>query len=305
MKWSIPAKTFLLGEYAALLGSPALLITTTPCFELTLSESGLDGIHPNSPAGRWWAVQNQNRGLQWFDPYQGKGGMGASSAQFIGAYLASCRLEPKINGKSMESSSRSFRGDSHSDLLEAYLKSAWSGEGMAPSGYDVLAQVLYGCVYINKMQGTCQQYAWPFREIGFLLLHTGEKLATHDHLQHVVLPEQTTDLAATVDRAKDAFENANSSGLITAINAYHEQLVAMDLVALHTKQHITSFRKQKDILAAKGCGALGTDVILLIVPMEKQSIISKDLSRSGWTVLASTHNLYQGPALIRPLQKLY
>lgn len=55
MKWRIPTKTFLLGEYAALADLGAILLTTPPCFELTLTETpGLDGIHPDSPAGRWW-----------------------------------------------------------------------------------------------------------------------------------------------------------------------------------------------------------------------------------------------------------
>ena len=51
--WSIPAKTFLVGEYAALKEQSAILLTTTPCFELRLtSQPGLHGIHPQSPAGR-------------------------------------------------------------------------------------------------------------------------------------------------------------------------------------------------------------------------------------------------------------
>ena len=49
--WTIPAKTFLMGEYAALAGESALLLTTTPHFELSLTDNpGLHGIHPDSPA---------------------------------------------------------------------------------------------------------------------------------------------------------------------------------------------------------------------------------------------------------------
>ncbi|WP_206753639.1 hypothetical protein, partial [Escherichia coli] len=55
MKWQIPAKTFLLGEYADIAGEPANLLTTSPCFALTLTENAkLEGIHPKSPAGLWW-----------------------------------------------------------------------------------------------------------------------------------------------------------------------------------------------------------------------------------------------------------
>nr|WP_256594408.1 hypothetical protein [Legionella pneumophila] len=59
MKWQIPAKTFLLGEYAAIAGEPAILLTTSPCFTLTLTENAkLEGIHPESPAGLWWQKIN-------------------------------------------------------------------------------------------------------------------------------------------------------------------------------------------------------------------------------------------------------
>ena len=37
MKWRIPAKTFLLGEYAAVAGESAIVLTTSPCFELSLA----------------------------------------------------------------------------------------------------------------------------------------------------------------------------------------------------------------------------------------------------------------------------
>src|SRR4051794_40802652 len=126
MKWRIPAKTFLLGEYSALTGASAILITTSPSFELSLvNEELLKNIHPNSPAGQWWkGHQITSKGLSWFDPYQDLGGLGASSAQFLGAYLASCSflgVEPNKNA-----------------LLKAYYEFAWRGEGLKPSGYDLL-----------------------------------------------------------------------------------------------------------------------------------------------------------------------
>ena len=34
--WKIPAKTFLVGEYAALTGACAIVLTTKPCFSFSL-----------------------------------------------------------------------------------------------------------------------------------------------------------------------------------------------------------------------------------------------------------------------------
>lgn len=162
MKWSIPAKTFLLGEYAAVMEESAIVLTTSPCFELSLNHHAeLSGIHPESPAGQLWQRKKQgDYGLSWFDPYQGRGGLGASSAQFIGAYLA-C-------------SNSLHASPSADDLLNAYFEYAWNGEGLRPSGYDVLAQAKHGCVYINRRKHIIECYQWAFADIGFILLHSGK-----------------------------------------------------------------------------------------------------------------------------------
>lgn len=281
-KWAIPAKTFFLGEYAAIAGAPAIILTTSPCFEVALSSTpGLHGIHPDSPAGKWWANNgNIEVGLQWNDPYQGRGGMGASSAQFLGAYWASMHLQKKT-------------AEQH-HMLDAYLQSAWSGEGLPPSGYDVIAQSRHGCVYIDKQKEIFENFPWPFQDIAFLLLHTGQKLATHHHLKSMTLPSNLDQLITTVKKAKAAIEQINSQQMIDAVNAYHHQLRDMNLVADHTTQYIESFKRQPDILAIKGCGAMGSDVLLLLIPKKRQLELSKNLSKKGWNILASSTDLYFG-----------
>ncbi len=285
-KWSIPAKTFLLGEYAAIAGAPAIVLTTSPCFEVTLSDKiGLHDIHPDSPAGKWWLNHGpRDIGLEWKDPYQGRGGMGASSAQFLGAYLASMQAQKKMVKQH--------------HMLDAYLQSAWSGEGLRPSGYDVLAQSQHGCVYIDKQKDFFHDYSWPFQDIAFLLLHTGQKLATHSHLQTIALPSHLGQLTAIVDSAKVAFEQVDSQRMVDAVNAYHHQLMRMDLVAEHAVRHIESFKKQPDILAIKGCGAMGSDVLLLVIPTNQQAELSHYLSKKGWSILATSSDLYAGMPLI-------
>ncbi len=282
MTWSIPAKTFLLGEYAAIAGAPAIVLTTSPCFKLTLSDkAGLHGIHPESPAGRWWLAHGrEDMGLEWYDPYQGRGGMGASSAQFLGAYLAS--LHGQKGGVRQE------------EMLDAYLQSAWSGEGLRPSGYDVLAQSLHGCVYIDRQTSHCQIFSWPFQDMTFLLLHTGKKLATHHHLQTMVLPSEIHSLALIVDRAKRAFESADSALLVDAVNGYHQQLKRMNLVAERSLEQIALLGKHHDVLAIKGCGAMGADVLLLLVQKKKQAALCEGLVAMGWSTLATSVDLWHG-----------
>ena len=289
MKWSIPAKTFLLGEYVAITGAPAIVLTTSPCFELTLTEQpGFGGIHPESPAGRWWlACGFTDKGLVWHDPYQGHGGLGASSAQFLGAYMASMHILKK-----------EARQDA---MLEAYLQNAWGGVGMRPSGYDVLAQSMRGCVYLDRQQSLYQCYTWPFQEMTFLLLHTGQKLATHHHLQAMSLPNDLDKLSAIVEQANHAFEQADDALMINAVNAYHQQLEKMDLVAEHSAKYIRVLREDADILAAKGCGAMGADVILILVPTKRALNVRSRLSEKGWNMIATRSDLYEEEALIEKI----
>jgi mevalonate kinase len=279
MTWSIPAKTFLLGEYAALLGAPAIVMTTSPCFEVSLTKTkGLHGIHKESPAGLFWLKSpHADKGLHWHDPYQGCGGMGASSAQFIGAYRASKYL-----------SNQAFDQD---EMLNHYFEHAFSGQGIRPSGYDVIAQSMHGCVYIDKKNKLATSYEWPFNYLACLLIHTGKKLATHHHLQHLDLPKKLNTLSNLVEQGKQAFEYSDSAALIAAINAYHEELSDMQLVADHTLQAIAEFKQLPDILAVKGCGAMGSDIILLVVPASKQDNIAQTIASKGWNILATHKNI--------------
>lgn len=279
MKWQIPAKTFLLGEYAALAEGSAIILTTTPYFELSLTdedESSL--IHPQSPAGKWWA-QNQHSEifLKWYDPYNGRGGLGASSAQFLACYWATCHLDHK-------------KFDVHS-MLEAYYQTSWTGEGLRPSGYDVIAQTKIGCVYINKQKNSVESYPWVFEDLSFLIIHTGVKLATHHHLMKTTLPTNISYLSSLVDKAKLAFEQLNSTQLINAINEYHQILCSLNLVAEHSLELINSIKANPEVVAIKGCGALGADTILILTKRTDILSLRKKLEDQKWIILASENNL--------------
>lgn len=286
MKWLIPAKTFLLGEYAALTEASAILLTTMPCFELTLiPQKSLSGIHPESPAGIWWQKHEfQEKGLFWDDPYAGLGGLGASSAQFLGSYLASCLIDNKK--PNLEK------------LLSAYFEVCWTNKGLRPSGYDLIAQSQQNCVYINRQQKVIKSYSWPFQKLSFFLIHTGKKLATHYHLQDAILPDGVDYLSSLVDHAKQAFEQADANQLIMTINEYHRKLSELNLVADHSVSFIKKLKEYPEILAIKGCGALGADILLLITASEKRLILSEKLRKQHWKIIASENSIYSKDCLL-------
>ena len=289
MKWSIPAKTFFLGEYAAITGAPAIVLTTRPCFEVTLTdEPGLQGIHPDSPAGQFWTKQGYiDRGLHWHDPYGGCGGLGASSAQWLGAWFASAWLaDPEQHHVPDE---KCFPND----MLNAYFQSSWQGVGVRPSGYDVLAQSMSGCVYIHRQQSISHVFSWPFHDLAFILVHTGQKLATHHHLQSLNLTGELEQLTAIVASAKTAFETSDSQQVINAVNEWHQRLLHLNLLAPHSLQQIELLKACPDILAAKGCGAMGADVLLLLLPVNRLVPVRDYLAKAGLNILATSENLYK------------
>lgn len=286
MKWQIPAKTFLLGEYIALLGGSACVLTTQPCFtvELIHSEEN-EGIHPEAPASVFWkAARHEFYHLKFTDPYHNKGGLGASSAQFLGAYYASVFLQ----SKPVEENA----------LRAAYDFYSFQNKGLKPSGYDIDAQMRDGCVFIDKANQKIESFAWPFEQLSFLLVHTGKKLATHQHLQNIALPKSIDLLYPIVEKAKWSFVQKKADYCIEAIQQYYSALKKMALVDPHTIALIENLQKNPAILAAKGCGAMGADIILLLMQTKDKESILNDLKNINLSIIASEKALFHRPAVV-------
>lgn len=280
MQWNIPAKTFLLGEYIALQHGPALLIGTQPCFRLkAIAEKELRGIHPESPAGKLFRQQNFSSGFEWFDPYQGKGGLGASSAQFVGLYQALCQ-EKK----------RPFQTE---EMLELYYQHAWDGQGARPSGYDIISQSAQQMSFIHQQNNIIKTLSWPFDDLDFILVHTGKKLATHQHLQSFSSSVPLEKLSKIVYQAKAALEQKNADAFINCINNYQQALFESGFTAEHSLQLINELKQNKNILAIKGCGAMGADILLILCKKAQYQTTTSQLLQKNIQIIAKTDNLFK------------
>jgi len=274
MIFHAPAKTFLIGEYVATAGGPAIVLATQPSFSLRIedSASGLINIHPNSPAGQWYAQQDDKPvGLVFEDPYQGKGGLGASSAQFVLVYKAVKFCQQKLFNEL--------------SLLQAYYQYAWQGKGICPSGYDVLTQYARRTLFIDNQGMNLSQIDWPFVGMTVLLIHTDNKLSTHVHLAQQKQPS-IDGLTSIVYQAVKAWEEVDAQGMIDAINLYHKALTKQQLVASKTHHILEQLFPLKGVLAAKGCGAMGADVILLLVDSSFLTFIQANIDKIGLSILA-------------------
>lgn len=288
---SLPGKTFLLGEYSVLSGGVALLVATGPRFFLeidTKGEGSCEGIHPHSPAGKWVRFHSslfQRSQMRFFDPHKGRGGLGASSAQFLGVYVWSQMgdIPPSEWAQKL----------SPQNALQAYRSVAFSGDGLAPSGSDVMAQWIGGISQFRSQPFQLQNEQWPFDELSFSLWRTSLKVSTHHHLGQISnLPY--SDLSSSVDEGLRALQSQNEARFISAVREFALKLEAKGLVHSEVQPLLARLRQQDVVLAAKGCGAMGADIVVLFHRPSERNTIFELASGLGLCFEAEIKDLGQG-----------
>lgn len=246
-----PSKTFLAGEYAVLAGAQALILNTTPRFELKVEEGNgeVSGIPDGSPAYVWLRQRSplvQNLKITFKDPHLGRGGFGASGAQFLLAHALTGVLQ-------------GARDEDAADLIHDYHICAKNSGG---SGADVLSQLRGGLAIVDARKPSVESRAWPFPELAFAIVRTGRKVATHEHLRMI----QAEDLLPLVPLAQEVVRavSKNSEVFVAKVRNYGRALRELNLQSLETIQILNVFERQDWCLAAKGCGAFGADTFLLL-----------------------------------------
>lgn len=284
---SVPSKTFLLGEYVALHGGPAMLLTTAPRFQLLaalhhLNEPDINGINLASPAGK--LIQSdadfyKTYNIKFIDPYDGLGGFGASSAQFLMvAVLKKYLQETEVNDKS---------------LLEEYKRFAWDGEGLAPSGVDLIAQLRGGLCFSHQKIDQINTFVWPFFDLDYCLIHTNNKLATHLHLKEMT-NLNVNELEKIAHEGLLSVEDQDSERFIAVINDYARRLNKENLVHENTKALLNDLSANKDILAAKGCGAMGADVVVVIYKRKLSETVLAWLNEKKLHIITNGNTVEEG-----------
>ena len=282
MKLVVPSKTFILGEYLALKGGQSLVLAMDPCFEAVFSDGNFDlcGVHPQSPAGKLVAdyrSEFQNTQIRFLDAHQGQGGFGASTAQFLSVYRY--LLEQKK--KHLK------------DLHSCYLDYAWDGQGLAPSGADLIAQNQGGLSLFSNVTLAQESLKWPFDELEIYLFSTGTKLATHEHLKDLAgFSEQ--GLRHAMDQALLGIQTDNSDIFIEAFKKYAVELSRLGFVARHTLELLHDLSWVPGVFAAKGCGAMGSDVIAVLGSPNLNKDLQLYLADKNLGPLWTTKNIRRG-----------
>jgi mevalonate kinase len=376
---SLPGKTFLVGEYLALMGGPSFVLATAPRFELKIRKkeeqtglisatvnhlgqtkslsqaSQLDQLHEmrkldeadwpfneKSPAGLLLAAHRdlaQSYEFSFFDPHQGLGGLGASTAQFAAVWIfiqLVCGDDTRLVGT--RQARAGYVGNLHVDnwreadwqsLLAEYRQYAWTGEGLAPSGADLVAQMSGGITRFEGLTSNVQKFAWDFSprssiavnssdlsssSIEFSLIRTGHKLATHEHLRSAVSTSlDIVRFRRVSEMTTEAFATLNADLLVDSVNCMAQSLADSGLVAPETLALLNELRGAKVasdaddvcdgagdngaaslVRAAKGCGAMGADIVLVLHNREHRAELHEWVRQRGLLLCGTSEDLGAG-----------
>jgi mevalonate kinase len=283
----IPSKTFLVGEYGVLHGGTALIAATSPVFVLQVQrgEGTAAGLHPESPAGMFLREHRALFGkldVRFVDPYGGRGGFGASGAQFLRVWLLRQHLQ-----------------DSRDALFEAFgdYKKILAYKQDLSSGADILAQAVGGLALVKTAELTARHQRWPFDgDGGFAIFRTGIKVKTHEHLR-TLGNIATADLMDPAAAAEKALLAGDWPLFLLAVGEFARGLEVLGLVAPTTAPLLKRLREQSCVATAKGCGSLGADTVVVFFARENEAQVMRLAAELKLEFVAGDRELCAGALL--------
>lgn len=294
---SVAGKTFLAGEYLALHGGPALVAATGPRFEMKIVDNKnafvSDQLHADSPAGKLLQKQAdffQQYSFQMKDPYQ-TGGFGASTAQFVLLHALW-----QLRGQVFTETERFF--DWH-EMINDYRELAFQGKGFPPSGADLVGMCRGGLTWFERNTGNMQSFAWPFQDIDFMIVKTPFKLATHEHLA-TLSSFDSEALSRPMHEIREALVNIDTKLFLQGMRVFRQLIESNGWVADQSKVLLGLLENHSEILFAKGCGAMGADVLLLLFERKNFSAVQKIAGDLGLLVRGTSADLSRGIDVFYP-----
>lgn len=260
---SAPGKTFLSGEYLALKGGPAVVLSLAPRFRLKVRRGqGHSPFHPESPAGKLVAQHPEvfaGLDLEFVNPYN-QGGFGGSTAEFL---LANALVQFGPGAWTEHQFDLDVRR-ALSDYRDLHKDHA-----VKPSGADLVAQSCGWVTGFDRRGGKIQVFAWPFPHLGFMTFATGLKVATHEHLKDLVgrieaQPDLFEALETPAQVVWDSFVKRSEGQFLVGMNDFNRALEAMGLVNETVAEKTRLLKQVNGVRVVKGCGALGADVVLAV-----------------------------------------
>ena len=290
--FEIPSKTFIIGEYLAINGTASLVAATQPAFFIKTNKDKNFGFHPESPAGR---LRNElkltNVGFSIIDPHDGRGGFGKSTAEFLAVYLYD-----QYSRSDYENLTDGIL-DNLSEFVPHYQSCA--GGDYRPSGADLVAQVSGGFCWYDGMNFNSEKLNWPFPGYDIFIFHTGKKMATHEHLKDL----KTKNLQSLIPillAARTSIDHENLRVFAESLNYYYDVLNESGLSDPNVYSSILELRRSEKVLAAKGCGAMGMDTVIVLAEKSAENEIKEMCYTHDFQFITSVLNSHSGAIVRRP-----
>lgn len=274
MEYVIPSKTFIVGEYNVVFNGEGVLLATQPCFSVKVSDDftvneSLDFLDFSTPKKNLMITGNDNAGF------------GKSSAGFLALF------KHLIYGHLRENENIDIKR-----MLDFYKSLSLSKN--KPSGADIVTQLLGSVtIFANEKSYSAN---WPFENYEILIFKTKTKIKTYEHLSQDlgISNRDLVSLQEQVNSVKTSLQNQKIDNMIDGINQYHNILFGLGLVSENTQKILQEINNDKNILAAKGCGALCNDVIITLNDKQNSDSIKKNLESLGLKYISNTDNLSGG-----------
>lgn len=285
----VPSKTFLVGEYLALEQHCGMVINTQPCFELTISAEQPFLFSKNSPADIFFQEHEalfRHSTFTFVDPYHESGGFGASSAQFVALAMLK---------KFLENHSNTLSEQDIQDIHQSYLSVIEKNNSRA-SGIDVVGQCLGQIAIVDCKHHIYQSHPWPFEQLSLLLFKTPFKIRTHEHVSNVKhIPINA--LNNIFDETKNTFLAGDQDKFLLAVQHYAHVLQQHDLILKEISNFCFLLSRKFPNAVSKGCGALGADVVLVLIDKQQKNDIKKWIEQYEMTFIADEDSLSKGVSL--------
>lgn len=279
---SCPSKTFLCGEYAVLeegVGT-GLMITHGPRFELHAVEQSEPvsadeniarmGVHPLSPAGIYFGKNRdlfKRLQLKFIDPHEGRGGFGASGAQFVLIWSLAqieMHIEPRVEA-----------------LFEEFKRCDTSHS----SGSDVISQFIGGLVFVAPYKVTdSARIRWPFRDLSVLIVPTGKKLLTQEAGLRKASELELSFLNEHVDEVLAGIELQDVNSFLEGLFDFSSEMTRLGLVAEHSGKMLSEWQTLPGLRFSKGCGSMAADTVIFVVDQAQEPAAVAELSQAGHLV---------------------
>tara|TARA_Y100000991_G_scaffold215094_1_gene204466 strand:+ start:946 stop:1611 length:666 start_codon:yes stop_codon:yes gene_type:complete len=212
-------------------------------------------------------------------------GLGISGAEWLSVYLAHRMAK-------QQPFSLWDRSVWQSCLLD--YQSHQPNMSIPGSGADWLCQMLGGYLYYDPKNQRVTPTQWPFKDHSWILLQTGHKCATHEHLNSLKDTQPFSAWGQIVRQSWQYWQVGDADGFIEQVKMFQQQLRSSGKTAEQTQLLLQYLMTIEGIVCAKGCGAMGADTIWLMCRRDKIAAVHTALRERSITVVANENDIHHG-----------